>query len=186
MPGGPHVERISELLPEEHRGYAGLGPEERKQAAFFAVQDAVEQKVHADCRLRLIPRLDKDEGRKTQPGPFLPEWGFDSLLGAMWLQFLWLVTMNGTRYCTAPGCSNPTSAYDRPDRLPCSPSAQNAASAKGKASRLGDFGVDLLFLGAHLAQLSYKSFVVETWAAGPLLPNPGDPSCGLPCSRDPL
>jgi hypothetical protein len=24
---------------------------------------------------------------------------------------------------------------------------------------------------SHLAQLSYKSFVVETWAAGPLLPN---------------
>jgi hypothetical protein len=129
VPGGPHVERISELLPEEYREYSGGGSEELiKQAALFAVQDTAERKVHADCHLRLIPRLDDegrkeqpdDEGRKKQVGPFLRVWDFDSLLGAMWLQFTWLATMNGPRYCEAPGCSNPIPSSACSDRITCS------------------------------------------------------------------
>lgn len=118
LPDGPDVGTIARLLPGEYREYVSGGRGELAQAALFAIQDTVELKVHADCRPRLLAR-DGDEWRTQRVGPFLREWSFDSLLGAMWLQFMWLVTTDNLRYCEAPGCNNPISPYAKATRTTC-------------------------------------------------------------------
>lgn len=134
-PNGPDVETISRLLPGEYREYASDGPVELTQAALFAIQDTVELKVYVDCRPRLLPR-DGDEWRKERVGPFQREWGFDSLLGAMWLQFMWLLTTDNLRYCEAPECNNPISPYARSDRTTCDATCrQRKRRQQGKRSK---------------------------------------------------
>ncbi len=53
--------------------------------------------------------------------PFSREWGFASLLGAMYLQVEWLAIMDGLRYCQAPGCNRHLSPYARTNKVTCSP-----------------------------------------------------------------
>jgi hypothetical protein len=112
---GPDVETIAQILPED----VGDDPRQAERASLRAIQDMVEQKVHAECYEHLKPR-DEVGWRKRNFSPFAREWGFNSLLGAMWLQFSWLVTMDGLRYCEVAGCNNHISPHDRSDRRTCS------------------------------------------------------------------
>ena len=58
---------------------------------------------------------------------FERSWDFRSLLGAMWLQFYWLLTATGgVRRCQAPGCSKVIS-FERPV-LPSNPTVRNDRS----------------------------------------------------------
>ena len=122
---GPDVETISKLLPED----VDNDPDQAEQAALYAIQAMVEQKVHAECYEQLKPR---DEGgwRKKTMSPFAREWGFSSLLGAMWLQFSWLVTMDGLRYCAAPGCNRHISPHARSDMKTCGATCRKRKSRK--------------------------------------------------------
>jgi hypothetical protein len=121
----PDVETISKLLPED----VGDGPEQVERAALWAIRDMVEQKVHAECHELLKPR-DTGVWRKKSLSPFAGEWGFNSLLGAMWLQFSWLVKMDGLRYCAVPGCNNHISPHDRGDRKTCGDRCRKRKSRK--------------------------------------------------------
>ncbi len=111
---GPDVRTIRELLPE----VVGDEADQVEQAALWTIRDTVEQKVNAECHQHLKPR-DTGVWRKKGVSPFARVWGFDSLLGAMWLQFAWLVTMDGLRYCAAPGCNHHISPYARTDKETC-------------------------------------------------------------------
>ena len=111
---GPDVETIAQLLPDD----VGDDPLQADRAALGAIQDLVEQKVHAECYEHLKPR-DEAGWRKKNLSPFAREWGFSSLSGAMWLQFSWLITMDGLRYCEVPGCNNHISPHTRIDRKTC-------------------------------------------------------------------
>jgi hypothetical protein len=87
--------------------------------------------------------------------PFSPSWGFRSLLGALWLQFYFLITSKKTRHCQAPGCSTIIANEDPGAHLPgggskrkkatyssklyCSPRCRVRASNHRK-TRLGDGG----------------------------------------------
>ena len=51
--------------------------------------------------------------------PFAREWGFNSLLGAMWLQFSWQVKMDGLRYCEMSDCNHHISPHARADKTTC-------------------------------------------------------------------
>ena len=93
-------------------------PDQIEQAALCAVRDTIEQRIHAGCYQRLVLR-DTDGWRKKNMSPLAREWGFNSLLGAIWLQFEWLVTMDGLRYCKAPGCNHHTSPYASPAKKTC-------------------------------------------------------------------
>jgi len=55
---------------------------------------------------------------RTQDGFSQPSWGFRSLLGAMWLQMMFLVSATGkVRYCLGPGC-NAVISFDQPQQPP--------------------------------------------------------------------
>lgn len=116
-PDGPDVETIRELLPEEYGVHVGDEPEQIERAALRAVEATIEQKVRADCYERPIPR-DTGVWRKERLSPFTRRWEFTSLLEAMWLQFKWLVWMDGLRYCAA-GCGRHIPPYSRSDKKTC-------------------------------------------------------------------
>ncbi|CAN5728429.1 hypothetical protein BH24ACT22_BH24ACT22_12040 [soil metagenome] len=118
VPNGPNVKTIRELLPEGYDKHVGDEPDQLQRAALRAIQDTIEKKVHADCYQRLVPR-DTGVWRKKNLSPFARRWEFISLVGAMWLQFEWLVTMDSLRYCEAPGCNNHISSYERSDKKTC-------------------------------------------------------------------
>lgn len=118
-PDGLDVETIRELLSEEFGRPVGDEPDQIERAALRAIEDTIEQKVHADCYERLVLR-DTGVWREKRLSPFARRWEFTSLLGAMWLQYKWLVLMDDLRYCKAPGCGRHISPHDRTDRETCS------------------------------------------------------------------
>jgi hypothetical protein len=116
-PDGPDVETIRELLPEEYSTRVGDGPDQLESATLRAVEATIAQKVRADCYDRPIPR-DSRVWRKERLSPFTRRWEFTSLLGAMWLQFKWLVWTDGLRYCAA-GCGRHIPTQFRSDKKTC-------------------------------------------------------------------
>jgi hypothetical protein len=122
-PDGLDVGSVQELLPEEYGSHVGDGPGQLERVALWAVKDSIEQKVRENCYNILVLR-DTDVWRKKRLSPFATRWQFNSLLGAMWLQFKWLVSMDGLRYCQAPGCPRIISPYARSDKKTCSPACR--------------------------------------------------------------
>jgi hypothetical protein len=97
---------IEALAPEEWQVDATLGdvgPLVRERALSY-VRQIVESKVGEHC----APALHKDGDLIVQG------WSFDSLLGAMWLQMMWLMTSkDAPRRCAGPGC-NRIISYEPP------------------------------------------------------------------------
>lgn len=122
---GPDVEAIQKLLPEEYSGGGGVEPRVLEGVALRAIQDTVEQKIHSDCYIRFIAR-DVGRWRSKNLSPFTREWGFSSLLGAMWLQFMWLATVDGLKQCKNPKCKRIISTYRRADAETCSTRCRKA------------------------------------------------------------
>jgi hypothetical protein len=131
---GPDAEAIRELLPEEYGGRVGGEPGELERAALWAIQDTVEQKIHADCIPRLVAQ-DTWTRRKKNMSLLAREWGFSSLLGAMWLQFMWLATADGLRRCKNPKCKRIIPSYRRPDAETCGAKCRKAYERSQKRRR---------------------------------------------------
>jgi len=95
QPGGD-TRRILNLMAQErddfqHRSIReiyGQSPEAARDWALRVVQETITRKVAGRC----YPTLHGG------PGSYDQGWSFDSLLGAMWLQMLWLMT-GQTRRC---------------------------------------------------------------------------------------
>jgi len=84
FPAEPDTEFIEGLMPQDHkRFYPGLtdGEVRRRDWALGMVEDAAHDKVRGHCYPVLY----------GVPGSYKEGVAFSSLLGAMWLQFLWLM-----------------------------------------------------------------------------------------------
>jgi hypothetical protein len=92
----PDLETIVELLPEGYGNQVRDNPQRAESETLWFVEETVQRKVVEGCFPRLLKR---DNYRQSRRSPLLQEWGFNSLLGAMWLQFMWWATADDMRYC---------------------------------------------------------------------------------------
>ena len=123
---GPHgldISMVREVLPEGYGSHVGDDPAQLEHAALRAVVDTVDQKVLGACHEGLVSR-DTVAWRRKHLSPFTKRWEFTSLLGAMWLQFKWLVSTDGLRYCQAPECLRLIPPSARSDKKTCSPACR--------------------------------------------------------------
>jgi hypothetical protein len=70
------------------RDIYGRDPEQARRWAWHVIEGAVQRKVENEC----YPTL------QGAPGSYRQGWGFKSLLGAMWLQMMWLM-LDKPRQC---------------------------------------------------------------------------------------
>jgi len=101
-PEGVDVDAIRELTGLTPFG--GESPQFARSQALDVVARTVESMVTGRCH----PVLRRKEDGIAQG------WGFRDLLGAMWLQMMWLVSADSRRRCQRPGC-NRAVAIVRPD-----------------------------------------------------------------------
>jgi len=102
-PDGVNVEAIRRQIPgppDQHNGSPHLAQREALEEVALAVETMVANKCYPTARR-------KAEG-------IARGWGFTSLLGAMWLQMLWLVSSDSGRRCWRPEC-NRVITVERPD-----------------------------------------------------------------------
>lgn len=97
-PYGPNVATIESYIPEHDRHYFGDDPESVKGWALDEVAATVQERLTAECYPQLYG-LPGGNGFDSAPD-------FKSLLGAMYLQMMFLMTATGeVRRCKAPGCN---------------------------------------------------------------------------------
>ncbi len=100
-PGGTDTLRIFEEAYRRDdlghlRRFGDLTPERERELARETVWANVCEEIR-ECHPTLVPA---DEG-------FVQGWGFDSLIAAMYLQFMWFLTATGDeiRWCARPECT---------------------------------------------------------------------------------
>src|SRR3712207_1075483 len=81
---GQDLQTIIGFMPE-WSGYVARTPESLQNWALSIVKDSVQNKIAGRC----YPRLHQG------PDGYAQGWGFNSLLGAMWLQMTWVLTGTG-------------------------------------------------------------------------------------------
>ena len=86
IPRKPDVAGILALLPGEYEG-VDEDPRRAEKGALDIVAETVQRQVRQGCFYCNLPR---DNFRQSRRSPLVHQWGFNSLLGAMWLQFEWL------------------------------------------------------------------------------------------------
>lgn len=119
-PNGPDVDTIVGFMPDRKEGYGddsrhwasawdlhGTTPERARSWALSIVGETVERKIRGRCWPVPVRRDDGSHGQG---------WAFDSLLGAMWLQMLWLM-LGSPRKCAWCGAVLPPES--RSDRRFC-------------------------------------------------------------------
>jgi hypothetical protein len=101
LPDGPNVEYLRERVvarePTEQYGGEKTSPKELRKLALAYVARTVHQQVSGECFPLLFRRKD---------GSFLQGWGFKSLLGAMYVQLMWLMTATGESVRRCLWCHN--------------------------------------------------------------------------------
>lgn len=101
---GPDVEFVKGCADREGLGHWVRTPGAAKTWALGWVSHVVQETVAEDC----YPSLYQD-GDTIRYG-----WGFHTLLGAMYLQMMWLLTSTGEIRCKARGCSR-IITYEQPE-----------------------------------------------------------------------
>jgi hypothetical protein len=111
---GVDVETIISLTTDPvHRDSLERFPDEARE---YALKDVVHE-IH-DRRPYYSPALYWPETRDRRPtGEFVQGWRFTNLLGALWLQALWLLTAgpNNQKRCAYPKC-NRIIIYEQPEK----------------------------------------------------------------------
>jgi len=102
---GPDVELVKGCADREGLGHWVRTPGAAKTWALGWVSHVVQETVAEDC----YPSLYQD-GDTIRYG-----WGFHTLLGAMYLQMMWLLTSTGEIRCKARGCSR-IITYEQPEQ----------------------------------------------------------------------
>jgi hypothetical protein len=94
---GPDIDFIQRGMPEERWSYYAQNPTEARNWAMKRVAKVVEFMLEEYC----YPTFHLQED-----GQVALAWGFKNLLGAMWIQMMWLLTSTGkTRRCARPECT---------------------------------------------------------------------------------
>lgn len=84
-------------------GADGETPKEKREWALEEVSRIVGKRVEEWCYPQLYRLVNNEVGRTVR---FEQGWGFRSLLGAMYLQMMWLITEGGdSPRCKGPGCN---------------------------------------------------------------------------------
>jgi len=127
--GGVDVETIISLTPDHvHKDSLERFPEEARAFALSAVVHEIQ-----DRQPYYFPALYWPETPKLMPtGEFVQGWGFTNLLGAIWLQALWLLTAgpDNQKRCAYPKC-NRIIIYEQPAK----PSLQKKGERKPYKTR---------------------------------------------------
>lgn len=99
------IQAIRELMPSLEQKPLPATESALENWALEWVANAAQSRIGGD----VFPLVyEKREG-------FAQGWGFDSLLGAMWLQLMWLLTAgSNVRKCEGPGCAK-VITFDRPE-----------------------------------------------------------------------
>lgn len=96
-PEGPNVDFIQRGIPEDRRDGFGQDPNKARSWALGRVGEVVALCLDEYC----YPTF-----RAQEEGPPTLVWAFNNLLGAMWIQMMWLLISTGeTRRCARRGCS---------------------------------------------------------------------------------
>lgn len=107
-PGGVDVETIRDLFRRYHRekyiDFFTDTPHRARNNALHRVADTVADRVAGNC----YPTAYEQPDHTWKKG-----YDFANLLGAMWLQMLWLLTADDVRYCEYPEC-NGVVTYGQP------------------------------------------------------------------------
>jgi len=101
----PDVELVRKHADREGLGSWVRTPRTARMWALGWVSHVVQERVAEDC----YPSLYQD-GDTIRYG-----WGFHTLLGAMHLQMMWLLTSTGEVRCKAPGCTR-IITYEQPEQ----------------------------------------------------------------------
>jgi hypothetical protein len=117
-PEGPDGESVQRFRFGPNNQHAGSDPNALELAALHEVSDILRTKVYAECYRSFLVR--NSSWRKKRVSPLVEKWVFRSLLGALWLQFIWLTNFNRLRYCRAPDCHHHVSPYAQPNKITCS------------------------------------------------------------------
>lgn len=95
--GEPDVEALDRL------GAYGQTPKEKREWALQEVTGIVSKRIKKWCYPQLYRVVNTEVNRTVG---FEQGWGFHSLLGAMYLQMMWLLTEGGdSPRCKGPGCN---------------------------------------------------------------------------------
>jgi len=103
-PEGPDVEYLRERISQPVREWPtqtvaeGSSPERLSELARDYIRQTVHLRVTGECYPHLYRQKD---------GPFKQGWGFKSLLGAMWLHMMWLMTTAEEDIRRCPWCRTP-------------------------------------------------------------------------------
>jgi hypothetical protein len=104
------------LLPYEDGKSISETPERARDWALWEVGTLVQRKLRSET----FPQLYRT------PEGYREAWGFRSLLGAIYLQMMFLMRATGkVRYCKGPGCTNIIS-FDQPQQ-PSAPKPNSGA-----------------------------------------------------------
>lgn len=96
-PEGPDIDFIQRGMPEDRWDYYTQNPTEARNWALKRVAKVVELTLEEYC----FPTFHIQEDGQVALG-----WGFRNLLGAMWIQMMWLLASTGkARRCARPGCT---------------------------------------------------------------------------------
>ena len=110
----PDVKALARLVPmlthpsvtEEQ--VAGKEVDDAENEALRIVGDAIETKIYEECVPELLVQYRYRGKRRS---PLRQSWQFRSLLGAMWLQFLWRVETHVIQHCVVCGGRIPKDKY---------------------------------------------------------------------------
>jgi hypothetical protein len=129
-PGGPDADTL-----ERSRAF-GKTLEEKKEDALRLAHDIVGRQVSRECYPVLYRRFLKETG---ETDGFFQGWGFRSLLGAMYLQMMWLMTEgSAVRRCKGPGCLR-IITFDPPEEPEVDPGLKKNARGKYQTRRDKEF-----------------------------------------------
>jgi hypothetical protein len=93
---GPDIDFIERGMPEDRWDYYAQNPAEARKWALHRVGRIVQTCLEMYCFPSF--RVQKD-------GKVVLTWQFRNLLGALWIQMMWLLTSTHQTRCARPGCS---------------------------------------------------------------------------------
>jgi hypothetical protein len=112
--GRGDADELANVLNEQDRTYLLNGQERRdktlaqqREWALMRAQIIVHAHITSNCYPVLSRQLQRTTDSTHETSGFFQGWGFRSLLGAMYLQMMWLMTAaSNVKRCEGPGCIN--------------------------------------------------------------------------------
>jgi hypothetical protein len=112
--GQGNADELANVLNEQDRTYLLNGQERRdkplaqqRELALMKAQIIVHAHITSECYPVLSRQRQRTNDSTYQTSGFFQGWGFRSLLGAMYLQMMWLMTAaSNVKRCEGPGCIN--------------------------------------------------------------------------------